>query len=513
MNNRFIIIIGSYNNSKWVDSNLDSVICQDYSNYEVLYFNDASEDNTLDLVNAKVGNNPKFHIHSVSNRKYKTWFFFNFDKEEYIHDNDILVFLDGDDMLSSENVLTYLNSIYSSSNCWMTYGGMQVWDGINLYDPYPQNSEIPQSVIDNRLFRKDIWRTSHLKSMRGFLWKKFDKNDLIPDDKFGPCQDDLAIMFAMLEMCPPNKVYRIVDPIYIYNGSSQNGGSRGCTELKNKHYLEQRIRVRVPYENISFVTPTLSGGLGNQMFEIATAASLAKDNNATIIINPDEHILPNQGNNVNSYVENIFSRIMMDSSIIPNYIYSQPISSYEKIKYAPNLKLNGHFQSWKYFDHNKIYIRKLFSPTTSIQKKLNDEFKWLEDYTAIQVRRGDYIKFPDHHPLLPVEYFINAVESANPERLIIFSDDYTWCHKNLQFKNISCEYRLEHDSDYMELYMMSLCKNLIISNSSFGWWAAYLNTHPNKKIYAPLQWFGSAIISSGFNIDDLLIPDWNRITI
>lgn len=252
MNNRFIILIGSYNNELWIENNVGSVMIQDYTNYIAIYFDDASTDNTLNLVKEKTKDDSGFIVHGATERKYKTWFFYQIGSDLFpIKDDDILVFLDGDDMFSSENVLSYLNAIYNQSGCWMTYGGMQMWDGEKLINPFPQNSEIPPLVIDNKLYRKDLWRTSHLKSMRGFLWNKFNKEDLKPNGIFEPCQDDLAIMFAMLEMCPPDKIHRVVDPLYIYNGSLQNGGSRGCTELKTKSHLEMIIRNYQPYNTLS----------------------------------------------------------------------------------------------------------------------------------------------------------------------------------------------------------------------------------------------------------------------
>lgn len=504
MNNKFTIVIGSYNNSKWVESNIASVLTQDYTDYNVLYYDDNSSDGTFDKVKSLVGNDSRFKLHNSIERKYKTWFFSNHLNN--VSDNTILVFLDGDDMFASENVLSYLNEVYNQTSCWMTYGGMRVWDGgEDVVEPYPQNSEIPDIVKKNKAYRKDTWRTSHLKTMRGFLWNKFDKKDLCPNGTYMVGPDDLAIMFSMLEICPPNKVYRVPDPLYIYNHSDANNNSRAFSDHKQtKIDYESIVRSRKPYDTISFVTPLLAGGLGNQMFEIAAAASLAKDNNAVLLVNNNEHILPNQGRNVNTYRNNIFKKIVFDKNIpsIEN-VYKREICTYEPIPYSPNLKTMGHFQSWKYFDHNKEYIKDLFS----YGKNYSESYKGM---TGIQVRRGDYAKFPDYHPLLPAEYYIRAVKEAKADNIVIFSDDIEWCKKNLEFNVPVMYYK---DEDYLELATMCDFEKLIISNSSFGWWAAYLNSVPNKEIYVPSIWFGKAMLDQGFNIDDLLLPDWKRIQI
>ena len=171
MDNHFIILIGSHNNAQWVESNLNSVLVQDYKNYKTVYFDDASTDGTINEVAKKVYGDSHFTIANVQERTYKTWFFANLERFTEINDNDILVFLDGDDMFYCENVLSYLNEIYNQTNCWLTYGGMVVWKGgENIVEPYPQNSEIPYTVSSQKAFRKDTWRTSHLKTMRGFVW-------------------------------------------------------------------------------------------------------------------------------------------------------------------------------------------------------------------------------------------------------------------------------------------------------------------------------------------------------
>lgn len=510
--NRFIIVVGSRNNGQWVESNISSILNQDYPHYHVVYFNDASEDDTEEKFKKYVGNNKKFTYIQSNVQKLKSWFYSTLEQHISINDNDILVFLDGDDMFYCENVLSYIDAIYKQSHCWMTYGGMVVWDGGDkITEPYPQNSEIPIEAVESRSYRKDMWRTSHLKTMRGIIWKKIDKKDLTHDDKYIVGPDDLSIMFSALEICPPNKVFRITEPIYLYNHTIENQRSRAYVEnINNKIDYEGMIRNKIPYDEVSVVSPTLAGGLGNQMFEIAAAASLAKDNNAILVVNNEEHILPNQGKNVNTYSKNVFSKIIFDSTSKLQNVYIKNTTEFTPIPYQTNLKLHGHFQSFKYFDHNKEYIKQLFL-NKEIINVLREKYNILDNSTAIQVRRGDYYKFPNHHPLLSVEYYKNAVKMVNSSKIYIFSDDIDWCKKNLIFENVPVEYI--QDEDYNELYFISLCKNIIISNSSFGWWAAYLHQINNANIIVPSIWFGKSITETGFVFNEFIPSEWKKIEI
>lgn len=513
MNNRFVILIGSYNNEEWVSQNLESVLSQTYHNFKIIYYNAASTDKTGEIVAQYAEKDKRVVLHTSPQRHLKSWFLADVENWEQINDNDIVCVLDGDDFLANEEVLNYLNEVYNKTNCWMTYGGMIVWNGGNsTQQAYPQNSEAPDEVKLKKLYRQDLWRYSHFRTCRGFLWKKVDKTEMISDhDGQYMTLEDLVLMYAFLEMCPSDKIFRVDQNIYIWNNSNANV-SRGCAENKVNNIgviYENEIRRRPKYNELAIVSPTLAGGLGNQMFEVAAAASLARDNNALLVVNPDEHILPNQGRNVNNYTANVFSRILFDKTPQLKVRYNWDRIFHQAIPFHPNIKLGGHYQSFKYFDHNQDYIKSLFAPTDAVREHiLNTYGPQMVDVTAIQVRRGDYYKFPDHHPLLTPNYYANAVKLAQPKEVWVFSDDTKWCQENLSF---DCPMRYVKDEDYIELYAMSFCKNVIISNSSFGWWAAYLNNRPDATVYVPSVWFGPALIADGFKTNDLILNGWIKV--
>lgn len=508
MNNRFIILIGSYNNEAWVSFNLDSILTQTYKNFKVVYYNAASTDKTYQIAKTYADKDSRINLQTTPDRRLKTWFFENSTQMEEIRDNDIVCVLDGDDFLANEEVLNYLNEVYNQTNCWMTYGGMIVWNGEKTTEPFPQNSVPPRMVFDQKLYRQDLWRYSHMRTCRGFLWKSLNKKDFISknDGNFFTL-DDLCTVYPMLEMCPPNKIFRVENSIYIWNASE----SRGCVENKENNIgqiYEHEIRTRLQQSELTVVSPGLSGGLGNQMFEIAAAASLAKDNNALLLVNPTEHILPNQGQNINTYVTNVFSKIAFDNKPPTTNEYNWESMAYKPIPYTPNVKLGGHYQSYKYFDHNRDYIRDLFTSKLCLME-LGFNYH-TSDTVAVHVRRGDYKKFPDHHPMQSAEYYKTAVSKSKCSEIYVFSDDMDWCKQNLVFDRPTKYF--EKGVDYRELYLISTCKDIVISNSSFSWWAAYLHTRPDAQIFAPSNWYGPAILSKGeFKLEDLIPSHWNVI--
>lgn len=254
------------------------------------------------------------------------------------------------------------------------------------------------------------------------------------------------------------------------------------------------------------VSTSLTGGLGNFLFQICAAYSLALDNNDECVLN--EKTIGNVHNKPNFYMNNIFRNLKFGNPQ-PQFIYSEKSFCYDKIPYTNNLVLFGYYQSEKYFKHNRKKILELLSIDNESKNYINKKYGDLnfQDCTSLHVRRGDYEKLPDHHPVCEISYFKSAVEIIKPNKLLIFSDDIDWCKKNLVDLTDNIIY-IENNPDYIELWLMSKCKNNIISNSTFSWWAAWLNNNEDKKVISPNKWFGSAI---KHEIKDLIPETWMSI--
>lgn len=224
--NKFKIVIPSYNNSQWVEPNLASILNQTYTNYEVLYIDDASTDNTFNLVNSIIGDNPQFTIRKNPKnmrRGYNTSP--EVLKDFFDNGENILVFVDGDDWLAYPDILEKLNKFYNQKDSWMTYGKMVVWKGDEDYSyPFPQNSEYSTNVHNDNLYRKDLWRASHLRTFKWHLYKQIKEESLKYTDtgEYYLHAEDLAGSFPCLEMCPSEKIGVVGFITYVFNESKSN---------------------------------------------------------------------------------------------------------------------------------------------------------------------------------------------------------------------------------------------------------------------------------------------------
>lgn len=250
--NKFVILITSYNDEDWVEYNLASILNQTYTNYKVMYYNDASKDNTSQKVFDIVGTNPQFHIHNRNENKGALHSYL--ECLDTLDDEDILVCLSGDDWLFDDGVLENLNNFYNKNKVWMTYGKFYCWDGVSdITEGNPQNTPYPDFIHEYKLYKRDIWRASHLRTFKGFLVKKLPKSTSISklDSNYFDHASDLAITFPCLEMCGKDKIGVVDFPTYVYNTTPKNHQRTKDREsnLNNIKY-EDEIRNRKTYKTL-----------------------------------------------------------------------------------------------------------------------------------------------------------------------------------------------------------------------------------------------------------------------
>ena len=126
---------------------------------------------------------------------------------------------------------------------------------------------------------------------------------------------------------------------------------------------------------------------------------------------------------------------------------------------------------------------------------------------SIHVRRGDYLGLNGHHPVCDLEYYNKSINLFDKNtKFLVFSDDIKWCQENFKGENFIF---ISGNRDFIDIWLMSLCQNNIIANSTFSWWGAWLNQNINKKVIAPSKWFGPLKINH--NTQDLIPEAWEII--
>jgi len=241
------------------------------------------------------------------------------------------------------------------------------------------------------------------------------------------------------------------------------------------------------------ITCFLQGGLGNQMFQISNAISESRKYLVECKFKSEAYT-PMQAFQPSKYANNIFRNIDL---------------SMTEEEYNNAFILTGYFQSVNYFKEIENEIKEMFSPSLDFINKINGCYPELsyENTLSIHIRRGDYLNISDTLPVVDISYINKAIEIiGNYNKVFVFSDDKVWAKENLNNENFIV---VEDLDDYEELWMMSLCKNNIISNSTFSWWGSFLNKNLDKKVVAPSLWTGP----NGPNMDEIYMDNFIKVPV
>jgi glycosyltransferase involved in cell wall biosynthesis len=262
--NRFIIVTPSYNNSEWVEYNLASVLNQTYENWALVYIDDCSTDDTYEKVSGILKDNPKCKVIKNETNKGAAYNYIEYIRYFFPEDKDIIVHLDGDDWLYDENVLEKLNTLYNKEDYWMTYGKFVCWDGSGgVAESFPQGSAYDDFIHRHKMYRKDQWRASHLRTYKYFLWNSIDRDDLKSrfDGEYFWHASDLAWAYPALEMCPKDKIGVVNFNTHVYNATPKNqirtkereavDNSKFEIEIRNKKIYKEGIgQGKLPQVNV-----------------------------------------------------------------------------------------------------------------------------------------------------------------------------------------------------------------------------------------------------------------------
>jgi hypothetical protein len=301
---------------------------------------------------------------------------------------------------------------------------------------------------------------------------------------------------------------------------------------------------------MSYVPPViivnLIGGLGNQMFQYACGWALGRDTGVMVKVATDMF----DGYTLHNGPE--LRRVLSTSVGVAGFGELQslvgrwrarprvrrwlahdmlkPLRGHhfiveQQFRYNEELRdmarrgvyLQGYWQSERYFEKHTDILRKEFAfKNTPAGRNAELAREIREDLSvSVHIRRGDYADCPKtraFHGLCDPDYYARAIEFIRRRvprfRLFAFSDDPQWVVRKLRpsYPEMVVVNHNSGNQSHVDMQLMSMCHHHIIANSSFSWWGAWLNPHPNKIVIAPRQWFADAPDTA-----DLIPKNWIRL--
>lgn len=243
MDTRFTVITTCYNCEKWIKNCIESVGNQEYKNWDMIIIDDGSTDLTKQIIDDYIITQPQIKcIHNEKNNGRALENIIFAIKTSNADDENIIISLDGDDWLSNNYVMTYLDNIYKDSQILITYGQFEPLS--HEYHNYCK------PIIDIKTYRKTgFWVTSHLRSFKKKLFNKIKDEDLKDENgKYYKTAWDLAFMFPMLEMAGEKRSKFIPDVLYIYNDKNELNDMK--KRPQEQLSTEQKLRNKPSYEEL-----------------------------------------------------------------------------------------------------------------------------------------------------------------------------------------------------------------------------------------------------------------------
>lgn len=239
-----VVCVPSYNNEKYCIKCLESIFSQNYSNYRVIYIDDASTDETykkvLDFI---VTNNYQDKVVLIRNSQNEGMVFNHYFMANLCMPCEIVVSLDGDDSFYCDDALSRINRAYMDPNVWVTYGQFEETGSIYCHKP--------TAVFKHKLHPHIIRRTPFMfmqpRTYYAGLFHLIPSSHLKLGDKFFPIAGDVAIMTFLIDMARDHTFF-IPDIIYSYNNENPINDFK-----KNRNYqliVENYIKTFPPLERI-----------------------------------------------------------------------------------------------------------------------------------------------------------------------------------------------------------------------------------------------------------------------
>jgi hypothetical protein len=260
----------------------------------------------------------------------------------------------------------------------------------------------------------------------------------------------------------------------------------------------------------------MTGGLGNQLFQYAFGKSLATRFKTKLALDLSWYTNADRTFELDKFNVNYDLKITNrhTARLIRLLPWRKINEQTDPSSYSNWSLADGYWESYKHFNDIVDTLRKEFT-LKSPSPRFQEIVKTLDENTvSVHVRRGDYL-IPHGKYLNTPEYYSKALalllektKLANP-RIIVFSDDKEFCRKEMSTLAGHATEIFDDPAirDYEEFVLMSAFAYNVISNSTFSWWAAYLNKNPQTITVAPRNWFTDQTKNKAYT-EAMLLPEW-----
>lgn len=291
------------------------------------------------------------------------------------------------------------------------------------------------------------------------------------------------------------------------------------------------------YARQEMIRLILQGGLGNQMFEYATAYAIARRANQPLVLDKSMFEVYGERDWCRPYELNIFHLSepitfvggnRLEVKILPKvaaWCRRHGITHCGKYLFLPTEMqreeqvLFGHFTDYHLFEDSRNDLLRAFAfrqPTNTQNRRVIYEIE-NSDSVAVHIRRGDYLSNANSgmfwHP--DVKWYRSAMKeiekNVQSPTYYFFSDDIAWAKE--QFADVKDAFFVDinHGAEaFNDMRLMSQCKHNIIANSTFSWWGAWLNTNPDKIVIAPDKYYTDDASNMRYR-NTMILPEWKTI--
>jgi hypothetical protein len=239
----FSVTSTALNAQRYVERCMRSVLHQSYEHWDHYVVDAASGDQTLKVARAFAKSSPRqFHVsankilrRSALENAYNIW--------KDLPDDEVIVWLDGDDWLAGDRAFEVLARTYASpAEPWVTYGQFMQPNGeVSMANAYLPGSDV----------RSERWRATHLKTFRAGLVKQIDPKDLLrPDGKWMDLAIDRPVMYPLLELAGPHAVF-IPNILYVYNTAASWESNHTPAERELEIAEAERVRAMPRYAQLT----------------------------------------------------------------------------------------------------------------------------------------------------------------------------------------------------------------------------------------------------------------------